>query len=392
MKNKSEPSYTNFSEEDAKVKPYSDKDTDNNADTWKILIADDDEEVHAMTSMVLKGFEFEGKEIELLHSFSEKQTIEIIDKETDIAVILLDVVMEHTNSGLVVVNYIRNKLNNYALRIVLRTAYPGEAPEEKVIINYDIDDYKEKTELTVRKLKTTIVTAIRTYNHIINKDKNILELEKSRERLKKLLGEKELLLREVHHRVKNNLQVISSLLNLQLNNIEDPYLQSVFMDSIHRIKAMSIIHEKLFQTKDLSSVKTTEYIMNIIKHLIRSYKIGDTYLELETEIEEIILSLDIAIPFGLIINEIVTNAIKHAFPETLEKPKLSLKINKSGEHITAVISDNGIGIDKPIDFNNINSVGLKLIYRLSQQINGSLVVQSSDEGGAEFIVKFKAFK
>ncbi len=111
---------------------------------WKIIIADDEEEVHAMTRMVMKKFEFEGRAVELISAYSGKQTIEIMEAQPDVAIILLDVVMENENSGLEVVKKIRDELKNPFVRIILRTGQPGQAPEEDVIRNYDINDYKSK--------------------------------------------------------------------------------------------------------------------------------------------------------------------------------------------------------------------------------------------------------
>ncbi|MGB3368077.1 MAG: DUF3369 domain-containing protein [Acidaminobacteraceae bacterium] len=157
---------------------------------WKIVIADDEEEVHAMTRMVLKKFEFEGKKIELISAYSGKETIRVMRENPDVAILLLDVVMETENSGLEVVKSIREDLANPFVRIILRTGQPGQAPEEEVIRNYDINDYKSKTELTVQKLYTAVIASLRAYRdmktiernrigleHIINSSRNIFEMQ-----------------------------------------------------------------------------------------------------------------------------------------------------------------------------------------------------------------------
>ena len=144
----------------------------------KILIADDDEGVHSVTELVFSSFKFQEKSIQFLNTYSGKETIEILKKEPDIAIILLDVVMESDYAGLEVVKIIRNELNNKMIRIILRTGQPGQAPEEKVMIDYDINDYKNKSELTSRKLRSSIITSLRSFTDI----KKINELNTTLER------------------------------------------------------------------------------------------------------------------------------------------------------------------------------------------------------------------
>lgn len=145
---------------------------------WKLMIVDDDTLVHKITKMVLKDFEYKGKSLEFISAYSGKEAKEILARERDIAIILLDVVMEEDEAGLKLVEYIRTVIKNHSSRIILRTGQPGKAPEKQVILDYDIDDYKEKTELTAQKLFTTIVAALRTYQHITLIEKNRKSLEK----------------------------------------------------------------------------------------------------------------------------------------------------------------------------------------------------------------------
>lgn len=145
---------------------------------WKIIIADDEEEVHAMTRMVMKKFEFEGRNVELISAYSGRETIEIMERQPDVAIILLDVVMENENSGLEVVKKIRDELMNPFVRIILRTGQPGQAPEEDVIRSYDINDYKSKTELTVQKLYTAVIASLRAYQGMRIIETNRIGLER----------------------------------------------------------------------------------------------------------------------------------------------------------------------------------------------------------------------
>lgn len=147
---------------------------------WKVLIADDDEDVHILTRLVLRGCEFEGRGLNLISAYSGKETREIMEQNPDIALILLDVVMEDNDTGLMLIEYIREVLKNHLVRIILRTGQPGEAPEKEIIVKYDINDYKTKTELTSSKLFTAIIASLRSYRDLIT-------IEKSRQGLQKII-------------------------------------------------------------------------------------------------------------------------------------------------------------------------------------------------------------
>ena len=142
------------------------------SDSWKILIADDEEDVHAVTRMVLEDFDFKGRKLEFYNAYSGQEAIQVLDENPDIAVVFLDVVMETEHAGLDAVKRIRNELCNRFVRIILRTGQPGQAPEKSVVVDYDINDYKEKTELTSKKLYTCLVSALRSYLDIQSIEKN----------------------------------------------------------------------------------------------------------------------------------------------------------------------------------------------------------------------------
>ncbi len=151
---------------------FTDQTVNEAADTteppWKVLVVDDETEIHSVTNLVLKNFTFEGRKLELLHAYNGEEAIRQIREHPDVAVILLDVVMETENTGLDIVKYIREDIDNHQVRIVLRTGQPGQVPEREVIARYDINDYKEKTELTANKLFTVIYSSLRSYRDLIN--------------------------------------------------------------------------------------------------------------------------------------------------------------------------------------------------------------------------------
>ena len=163
------------------------KNKTNQKDKWRVLIVDDDEQVHTITQAVLRTFMFEDKNIEFISAYSAKEATEKLEHLDDIALVLLDVVMEESTSGLKVAKFIREDLKNTMTRIVLRTGQPGSAPEEKVIIDYDINDYKEKTELTAKRLFTTVISSLRNYRdlRIIDDDRRIIN--KNRAGLRKVI-------------------------------------------------------------------------------------------------------------------------------------------------------------------------------------------------------------
>ncbi|MBN2533698.1 MAG: DUF3369 domain-containing protein [Spirochaetales bacterium] len=155
-----------------------DQNIQENTSEWKIIIVDDEYEIHNVTKMVLSDVTYKGQRLKFLHAYSGKETIKLVKENPDTALILLDVVMEEDNSGLEVIKYIRDVLKNPLVRIVIRTGQPGEAPEKKVIVDYDINDYKEKTELTSQKLFSTVIASLRSYENLMTIDRNRKGLEK----------------------------------------------------------------------------------------------------------------------------------------------------------------------------------------------------------------------
>lgn len=192
--------------------------------SWKILVVDDDEEVHTITRAVLKGFEFEGKNFELVHAHSSMEAKKMLKENDDTALILLDVVMETDDAGLTFVEYVRNVLENKLVRIVLRTGQPGQAPLRDVVVSLDINDYKEKTELTVDKLFTTVISSIRSYRDLINIEQKRLVIEQNRKGLKQIIDASADLfeIHSLHEFAKGSLTQLISILNLNKSSL---YLQ-----------------------------------------------------------------------------------------------------------------------------------------------------------------------
>jgi len=195
------------------------------------------------------------------------------------------------------------------------------------------------------------------------------------------------LLKEVHHRVKNNLQVISSILNLQSSYVKDQQILNILKESQNRIKSMAFIHESLYQTKDLSSINFSEYISSLTHNLIHSYSNMDEQVKLSLDIQLIFLNLDLAIPCGLIINEIVSNSLKYAFVGNAGDPEITIKMKTKGDDITLIVGDNGIGLPQHINYRNTESLGLQLVVTLVDQLNGTIDINTKK--GTIYTIAFK---
>lgn len=199
------------------------------------------------------------------------------------------------------------------------------------------------------------------------------------------LKEKEVLLQEVHHRVKNNLQVISSILNLQSSFVDDERTLELLAESQERIKTMSYIHETLYQTSDFSSIEFTDYINTLVRNLIQSYAPKDCEIILHTEFDSIYLNLDQAIPCGLILNELVSNALKYAFPDR-DKGNLTLCILEKSGKIEMTVADDGVGLPEDFKYEESESLGIYLVYALTEQLDATINVES--KGGTRFLITF----
>ncbi|WP_414468260.1 PAS domain-containing sensor histidine kinase [Methanobacterium sp. ACI-7] len=227
-----------------------------------------------------------------------------------------------------------------------------------------------------------------------------IEIQKRTAELLEALEEKEILLKEVHHRVKNNLQLISSLLNLQI-----PYTDSdvgeILKESQNRVRSIAMIHEKLYQSKSLDSIDFTDYIQNMVLTLYQTYNVNPDKLGFELELDNLILNIETCIPCALILTELLTNSIKHAFPATegrgpvngtFESPEdlggtIRIELVCKDKEVTLKIKDNGIGIPEKIDIKKPDSFGLQLVNLLINQLRGT--VELRKEYGTEFIINFE---
>ncbi len=217
--------------------------------------------------------------------------------------------------------------------------------------------------------------------------RDITERREAEEKIRKSLEEKSVLLKEIHHRVKNNLHIVSSLLNIESRYIENKNDLKIIREGQDRVHAMALIHKKLYESDDLSNILFAEYIETLALEIIDSYGINDN-IDLEVHIDDIPLNIDQIIPYGLIINELITNSIKYAFPDG--NGKISIKLTSEGLNNVLTVSDNGIGLPEDLDINKTRSLGLRLVRILTRQLKGIMEVERT--GGTTFKMKTPLIK
>jgi two-component sensor histidine kinase len=233
---------------------------------------------------------------------------------------------------------------------------------------------------------------------LIELRKKMAQLEKSKKQIQASLKEKEVLLKEVHHRVKNNLQFIFSLLNLQSQYVKDERALGMLKNCQHRIRSMQLIHERMYQSQESGKIEFARYIRSLIAYLFQSYNVYPNLISLKMELENILLDINTAIPCGLIINELLSNSLKHAFPkdkfsgkeENLKK-EIHIKLSSNSKGLmTLVVGDNGVGLPEELDLRQAETMGLKLVRDLVGQLNGTLILER--KGGTEFKISFSPKK
>lgn len=262
-------------------------------------------------------------------------------------------------------------------------ALSGEPQEfEGVLINTKGQEVWVETFLSPIKVEGRGISEISCLAHEVTEKKLALR------KLRKSLREKEVLLQEVHHRVKNNLQVISSILNLQSANIEEPKMLDMLKGSQNRIRSMSYIHESLYQNKDLSHIDLSDYVLGLARNLIHSYA-TDKKIELNTKLSEVQLNLDQAIPCGLLMNELITNALKYAYPKGGEGV-IFIEVCEVDRKAVIRVGDSGVGMPNATDISNTPSLGLQLVATLIEQLEGS--VELEQKRGTNYLITFDLIK
>lgn len=208
------------------------------------------------------------------------------------------------------------------------------------------------------------------------------------EKIRTSLREKEALLKEIHHRVKNNLQVVSSLLGLQSRAVSDEITRKMFQESQNRIHSMALLHESLYQSSNLSKIDFPEYIRQLAAHLFHSYGVPPERIHLRTDLDKLYLHLDAAVPCGLIINELISNSLKYAFPDG-RTGEVRVELHEHQDHMAhLVVADNGVGLRSDIDWITARTLGLRLVRTLAEQLGAKL--EMSSHAGTQVQLTFPA--
>ncbi len=291
----------------------------------------------------------------------------------------------------------KNSLANYELFVAAKDSVFNEKNIKKITqlqMQYDFDKQqtaqKLKTQKTEQQRKLFLIFAVSgfiiigllSFFFIKNRNKNI--------QISKALNDKEILLKEIHHRVKNNLQVVSSLLSLQQMQTKDQAANQALEEGRNRVKAMALIHQNLYQDENLVGVNTKQYIERLVANLVNTYKTNNKKITVKTDIEPVKLDVDTITPLGLIINELISNALKYAFKES-DSGTITISLKKEKDTLTVSVSDNGIGLPKNFSYQNSESLGYKLIHSFSQKLQAKLNVSSSNQG-TKITLKINNFK
>ncbi|MFM6154852.1 MAG: PAS domain S-box protein [Sphaerospermopsis kisseleviana] len=226
--------------------------------------------------------------------------------------------------------------------------------------------------------------------HFIGIQNDVTARKQAEEQIRSSLKEKEILLKEVHHRVKNNLVVVSSLLDWQADYLTDPAAIKIFQQSQYRIQSMALIHEKLYQSKNLAEIDLSEYLKTLVTQIEFSSNINHKGISINYDLQPLFLNIETATPCGLIVNELMANIFEHAFSNrTTGEICLAVKQNEHQE-VTITIEDNGVGFPPDLDFQNTESLGLQLVCLLTKQLEGRITVTSNQ--GTKFTLTFSELR
>jgi two-component sensor histidine kinase len=255
---------------------------------------------------------------------------------------------------------------------------------ERKRVEKELSNYRAHLEELVKE-RTTELTRVNE-----DLEAEITERKRAEELIQSALIEKEVLLKEIHHRVKNNLQLINSLLNLQSRRIHDEESLEIFEECKNRVDTIALIHEKLYESNDVSNINYGEYVHSLTTHLYDSRPANLSEVKLKITVDDVFLNVDKTIPCALITNELVTNAIKYGFPEGHENDKGEIEVvlkSDGKDKVTLTVSDNGAGLPTDFDINTSETLGMQIIKALVKKLHGSIYIDRGKR--TKFTINFK---
>ncbi|ALA59113.1 putative Histidine kinase family [Nitrospira moscoviensis] len=353
-------------------------------DLANILLVDDDARNLDVLESVLSAPDYR-----LFRARTADEALLALVRE-DFAVIVLDVRMPDIN-GIDLAQMIKQRKRTQHVPIIFLTAYYRE--DQDVLQGYGAGavDYLSKpvNPLILRSKVAVFVDLFRKTRTLATMNRAMeAEIEDRLKQLKASLREKEILLKEIHHRVKNNLQVISSLIDLQAARQPDPGVQVLFRDARDRVRSMALVHEKLYQSEDLARTELGAYARNLMRELFQAHREQSESIALRLEVEPLHLPVDMAIPCGLILNELATNSLKHAFVGR-DRGAIRIELARMDDgRARLVFQDDGRGFPPGMDWRATSSLGLRLIRMLSDQLDAELVLHEGP--GTTFELRFAA--
>jgi signal transduction histidine kinase len=404
---------------------------------WKILIVDDEEDIHQVSILLLGHFIYQGKPLKLFSAYSAEEAKVFLQTHPDIAVIFLDVVMESNDAGLQLVHYIREKLKNSFVRIILRTGQPGYAPEEEVIVKYDINDYVNKTELSRQRLITTTVACLRTYSDIMTiesyrqlmeekviartreiqlKNKELIRLN---HKLIKLNHEKNEFLSIAVHDLKNPLAAIQGLADLIQTSLNEPYVEDSFTEIIEYARIITTSSQQMVEIitnlLDVNAIESGGITFSVnkldlcetVQFVVRNYfeRANAKNIQLQFQFPEqecLILTNELAT--CQVLENIISNAIKYS----PYGKRVIVRLFKKEDNVLCEIQDEGPGLNeddlsklfkkfsrltpKPTGDEHSTGLGLFIVKKLVEKMNGKVWCKSQLGQGSTFVVAFPSYQ
>lgn len=329
---------------------------------YRILFIEDSAEDYLLMKRVIDGAGFTYTDKRVLNPHALKNELNTSDWDIFI--------LDHEVPGTSVTEFLQLLRDHDELIPIIVVS--GVISEDQVAtaLQYGARDYVMKDNL--RRLPSVISREIDS--HYERRKFRQTQIDKQ-ELIEQHMHAQSVLIKEIHHRVKNNLQIISGLLELQAIQIKDTETRNAILDSQSRVKSMALVHEKIYQSEDLSSINYKEYIDQLAEYLFTTHEQPNVTYSIESD--EVNMPIDSAIPTGIIINELITNSLKHAFPDG-RKGTVDIKLKNQKDGVLLVVEDDGIGMQHDFELNKTSSLGLELVNALTQQLNARVQIDSSN--------------